>query len=82
MTEEKVGLTPQEGAYARRHSVESATIRKAVDHKDQPPSYMIRGKIMSLLCQPFIARLSASRFDTNNISLPNMNVNGFFELFL
>lgn len=36
---------------------------------------------MSLLCQPFIARLSASRFDTNNISLPNMNVNGFFELF-
>ena len=36
---------------------------------------------MSLLCQSVIAHLSASRFDTNNISLSNGNVNAFFELF-
>ena len=82
MTEEKIALTKHHAPYMRRHSAESATIRKAADLlRNQPPSYMIRGKIMSLLCQSVIAHLSASRFDTNNISLSNGNVNAFFELF-
>ena len=81
VTKKKGALTTQEGAYTQCPRLKSTTIRKAADHKDQPPSYMIRGKIMSLLCQSVIAHLSASRFDTNNISLSNGNVNAFFKLF-